>query len=388
MRRSALFCALALIAAQAPPAGARSLVVDDDRANCPSATFSRIQDAIDAAFPGEVVHVCAGTYPEQLLVSKPIQIHGVPGARVAPVGMVANTTNPLSGAPIAAIAVVTRNATLDRLEFDASASGFSDCTTAPQVMGIFFRGTSGSVRRSEVHDIPCPNGTGVVVQGVGPLIQVAVVGNFVHDYAQAGVVVSQYGAQAKIDSNTVRGAGSTTDRMQNGIQVGSNALAKVRRNIVQSNAGPSGSECLIDSGNIFFNSSRGVISGNTFTGNAAGVLVTGSRNRITDNTLDGMSGTETLGLIGISVTGHDNLVADNRVSNMSEVGLRLDGDTNRVLRNTINGTHEGTLCASVRALPACTDAMTTCGVGLWLAGGSGSVLVGNALIDNDTDQSQ
>ena len=131
-----------------------------------------------------------------------------------------------------------------------------------------------------------------------------------------------------------------------------------------------------------------MISGNTFTGNAAGVLVTGSRNRITDNTLDGMSGTETLGLIGISVTGHDNLVADNRVSNMSEVGLRLDGDTNRVLRNTINGTHEGTLCASVRALPACTDAMTTCGVGLWLAGGSGSVLVGNALIDNDTDQSQ
>src|SRR5438094_210094 len=123
MRRSALFCALALIAAQARPAGARSLVVDDDRANCPSATFSRIQDAIDAAFPGEVVHVCAGTYPEQLLVSKPIQIHGVPGARVAPVGMVANTTNPRTGAPIAAIAVVTRNATLDRLEFDASASG-------------------------------------------------------------------------------------------------------------------------------------------------------------------------------------------------------------------------------------------------------------------------
>jgi len=228
-----------------------------------------------------------------------------------------------------------------------------------------------------VHDIPCPNGMGIVVEGVGPLVQVAVVGNFVHDYAQAGVVVSEFGAQAKIDSNTVRGAGSTTDRMQNAIQVGSNALAKVRRNIVQSNAGPSGSECLIDSGNLFFNSSRGVISGNTFTGNAAGVVVTGSRNRITDNTL-----------VGISITGHDNLVADNRVSNMSEVGLRLDGDTNRVLRNTINGTHEGTLCASVRALPACTDAMTTCGVGLWLAGGSGSLLVGNALFDNDTDQLQ
>src|SRR5437879_2060427 len=160
MRRSALFCALALIAALAPPAGARSLVVDDDRANCPSATFSRIQDAIDAAFPGEVVHVCAGTYAEQLVVAKPIQIHGVPGARVAPANMVANTTDVRTGAPIAAIVVVTRNATLDRLEFDASGSGFSDCSTAPQVMGIYFRGASGAVRRSDVHDIPCPNGTG------------------------------------------------------------------------------------------------------------------------------------------------------------------------------------------------------------------------------------
>jgi hypothetical protein len=70
------------------------------------------------------------------------------------------------------------------------------------------------------------------------------------------------------------------------------------------------------------------------------------------------------------------------------LGLRLDGDTNRVLRNTINGTHAGSLCASVKALPACTDALPTCGVGLWLAGGSGSLLVGNALIGNDTDQLQ
>src|SRR5439155_21416219 len=105
MRHSALFCVLAKITAQAQPAGAGSLVVDDDRANCPIATFSRIQDAIDAAFPGEVVHVCAGTYPEQLLVSKPIQIHGVPGAGVAPFGMVASTTNPRTGAPVAALAV-------------------------------------------------------------------------------------------------------------------------------------------------------------------------------------------------------------------------------------------------------------------------------------------
>src|SRR5262249_51283242 len=128
MARSVLFCALALLGALTPPAGARSLVVDDDRVNCPTATFSRIQDAIDAAFRGEVAHVCAGPYAGQLVIPNPIQIHGAPGARLAPAGMVNNTTDARTGAPIAAIAVVTRNATLDRLEFDASGSGFSDCS--------------------------------------------------------------------------------------------------------------------------------------------------------------------------------------------------------------------------------------------------------------------
>src|SRR5712692_8918573 len=151
MGRFAIFWALALIGALAPSAGARALIVDDDRLNCPTATFSRIQDAIDAAHPGEVVQVCAGTYAEQLIVSKPIHVRGRAGARIAPVGMVTNTTSQRTGAPIAAIAVVSSRATLDRLEFDASAGGFGDCTGAPLVLGVFFRGTSGSLRRSEVH---------------------------------------------------------------------------------------------------------------------------------------------------------------------------------------------------------------------------------------------
>src|SRR5262249_42146792 len=110
--------------------------------------------------------------------------------------------------------------------------------------------------------------------------------------------------------------------------------------------------------------------------------------RITRNTLDGMSGIETLGLDGISVFGHDNVIANNRVTNMSEVGIRVDGDTNRLVRNVVNGTHEGTLCAGMKTVPACTSVLTTCGVGIWLAGGSGNILLKNTLTDNDTDQLQ
>ena len=38
--------------------------VDDDGRDCPAASFARVQDAVDAAHPGDVVAICPGTYPE------------------------------------------------------------------------------------------------------------------------------------------------------------------------------------------------------------------------------------------------------------------------------------------------------------------------------------
>jgi len=52
----------ALVAA--PGASAATLSVDDDGRDCPAASFARVQDAVDAAHPGDVVAICPGTYPE------------------------------------------------------------------------------------------------------------------------------------------------------------------------------------------------------------------------------------------------------------------------------------------------------------------------------------
>lgn len=46
------------------------LVVDDDGAECPEADFTSIQAAVTAAAPGDEIVVCAGTYHEQVTVSK------------------------------------------------------------------------------------------------------------------------------------------------------------------------------------------------------------------------------------------------------------------------------------------------------------------------------
>ncbi len=45
-------------------AGAATLAVDDDGADCPAAPYTSIQAAVDAAAPGDTVTVCAGAYAE------------------------------------------------------------------------------------------------------------------------------------------------------------------------------------------------------------------------------------------------------------------------------------------------------------------------------------
>ncbi|GMU11283.1 right-handed parallel beta-helix repeat-containing protein [Corallococcus caeni] len=53
-------------------------VVDDDGAQCPSAHFTRIQAAVDAAAAGDTVHVCAGLYRESVHVPRTLRLLGAP----------------------------------------------------------------------------------------------------------------------------------------------------------------------------------------------------------------------------------------------------------------------------------------------------------------------
>ncbi len=52
------------------------LVVDDDRAQCPGATYTSLQDAVGAAHSGGVVQVCPGTYAAPVEIDRPLTVVG------------------------------------------------------------------------------------------------------------------------------------------------------------------------------------------------------------------------------------------------------------------------------------------------------------------------
>jgi hypothetical protein len=69
----ALVC-LAMTGAR-PSKAAATLLVDDDNAQCPTATYNTIQSAVNAAAPGDTVQVCAGNYNEN--VNIPAALNGL-----------------------------------------------------------------------------------------------------------------------------------------------------------------------------------------------------------------------------------------------------------------------------------------------------------------------
>ena len=188
-----------------------------------------------------------------------------------------------------------------------------------------------------------------------------------------------------IRSNIVTGLGSTPEVAQNGIQVGFGAHARILKNVVQNNATPTTGSCTFDGGNLLYEANRGLISGNTFTGNTAGVFISGSGNRVRKNRLNGLSGGLPAGLDGISLVGHSNTVWRNVINDMSATGIRVLGNGNRVTKNTIVGTRASSLCDSLSTEPGCEDVLNVCGVGVRVVQGTANIVGNNTLVSNDVD---
>jgi len=325
------------------------LLVDDDKVQCPTATFTSIQDAINAASPGNLIRVCPGTYPEQLSIDKSLSIEGDDGAIVLPSNMVANTTGS-SGAPIAAAIFVKEAADveIEGLIVDTANSGITGCS--PDLIGILYQNSSGRIEHNAVRNTKlsvslngCQSGDAIVVQSLGgETSKVSVDDNSVHDYQKNGITGNELGTEVTISNNAVTGLGPTTGAAQNGIQIGFGAKGDVRRNTVTDNVWSpcvSLENCAFNAtGILIFQSDDVRVEHNSVATNQLGIYAGGQRDEIESNNIS-----NSLVLVGIDLASDNNLASRNGVTNSGQAAILIEGNDNKVQSNDITEAPIGVL---------------------------------------------
>lgn len=332
----------------------QTLLVDDDKVQCPTAGFTKIQDAVNAAPAGATIRVCPGTYAEQVSITKNLTVRGDNGAVVIPSNVEANTTSLVSpNAPIAAVILVadTDHVTLDNLTVDGANNGLTGCS--PDLIGVFFRNASGEIRNAAVRNMKlaaslngCQSGLGIFVQsGNEGTSHVEVEGNSVHDFQKNGITGNEEGTEVEIHDNGVTGIGPTTGAAQNGIQVGFGATGRLDGNSVANliwSPCISVSTCTAEAtGILIFNSDDVTLNGNSVSETQGGIYVQGGDCKVEENTIF-----DTLVFDGLALAGDGSEAKRNSITHSDESGVFIQGNNNTVTDNRINETPIGVLTAS------------------------------------------
>jgi nitrous oxidase accessory protein NosD len=226
--------------------------------SCAHPAYSHIQEAVRG--PGTAIHVCPGTYAEQLTIERAVAITGYGGATVKLPAVTTNSTSPCDAASQAgdslpdqdAVSICTAGkVTIKSLNIEAIWPGNpieEGESCAFNLYGVLVAGGAdvelahSNITGARPHVLNgCQYGVGIQVgmsyatpeqPGTAKLVSDTVSG-----YDKNGITVDGVGSQATITKATVTGAGEIPQTAQNGIGVQLGATATITSSTI------SGNEC-------------------------------------------------------------------------------------------------------------------------------------------------
>ncbi len=307
-----------------------------------------IQTAVTAASPGDTINVAAGTYTEQVVITKNLTLTGA-GSGTTTI----QAPNPL------VLDVYTRyNIVLFNTSITAEFSGFTvQGPMANLNFGLAVRGgATANIHDNVIKDIRDSSSLGaqrvkaIIVDGASTA---TITNNTVIGYQKEAINV--WASSATITGNTITGDGPITTIAQNGIVITTGSSATVTNNTVTGNAydGPTWTAV----GILVMSAGSGVIiQGNTVNRNSANIYAWNSNGiQIKDNQVSDSSpvdqtlaagvtvgvglGIGTPPLTGVTISG--NTVQNNLSGGLSRGdGIDLYGlNGATVSGNTINGAY-------------------------------------------------
>lgn len=264
--------------------------------SCSAPGYSTIQSAVNAASTGATIDVCAGTYPEQIQITKSVNIVGSGSPTITLPAVVADSTTTCDAAALASGAQADQDGvaicgaisvTLQGIVVDAAWPG---STCYDSLYGILVGGgatlnfnDSEVVAAGAVPLNGCQGGVGIEAgNSTTTPVQVGhlnLLGSSVSGYQKNGVTVDGRGSTGAIINSTVTGIGPTAQIAQNGIQISDGATAQIAGSTVTGDecnypvvCGPNGLTQYGGTGILFYEAGSGdSVIGSTVSGSDAGI---------------------------------------------------------------------------------------------------------------------
>jgi len=251
--------------------------------------FTKVQDALNSTPAPTIVEVCPGTYPEQVTISKPVTLQGVPSSNSSLVtlvppsgGMVPNAT--LLNGDSAAVQILVQNVpgavNLTNLVVNSSNADVGGVA----VVAVLYKNTPGTINHMVTFNVSATDG------GYGIYLE---------------------GGSA---NPTVTIQNSTFDHDETGLWVQSNSTSSELTAIIENNVATACATCIdVEAGATV------TISNNMFNTNGQiGIALSGSTGSVAGNTIVGG------GQIGISSGKAGFSITSNKIYDVSEIGIDLD----------------------------------------------------------------
>ena len=313
--------------------------------SCNNPGYPKIQDAVNAAGPGDRINVCRGTYPEQVLI--PATKNGIRLISVDRWRAVIKAPPIMLPGPAGTFSIVrvagAQNVTL--LAFTITGPGPGPCMSLHYGVRVDNAGSANILGNHITHirDEPmsnCENGIAILVGRNSELEtgSAQIIGNVIDNYQRIGPTVSGNGSTAYIAHNRVFGVGPTAINVQAGIQMSDGGAGTIRHNFVAQNIySPHTSSA---HGILMYQSGKASIEHNTVPSNDVGVYMfrAGAGTTVIDNRVRASK------FDGVTVDGTDNSqVAHNDIDHSGGPGIAVNVaqnntlDRNHILYNTDSG---------------------------------------------------
>ena len=304
--------------------------------------YSTIQEAVTAVDPASTILICPGSYPEQIVISKPLTLRGITSGNSAnptitvPSGGLTASVTLLSNGVTMYYQVLAQGSGTDQINIENIAVNGNGNLVGNKgwLSGIYYRAASGSMERLAVfNQIGNGLGFGIFLESGGPpnLSTISIINNSIHDFDNEGIRSNAGSTPPSLtveikDNSVVMNNSATLYSSANAIDI--DGVGQISGNSL---ASPS----LIHGGIAGY--SGLTISENTIQGFQGGVMVLGNNNTITTNRISFFD-------TAIGIFGQNNVVQHNQMADSSQgiaIGFNCTGTANNVTQNTINDVGTG-----------------------------------------------